>query len=154
MLSLSCSMWDLVPWLGIEPRPPTLDAQSFSHWTTREVPLWFFWVPTVTQRRNKPCMLSRSGVPDSLRPHGLQPARLLCLWDFSGKNTGVGCHFLLQKRILCSTHTELLESCSSFCPYHPSRFLLRKAPTHPSKLSWRRPFWTPASPQGYSVRGL
>ena len=24
------------------------------------------------------------------------PARLLCLWDFSGKNTGVGCHFLLQ----------------------------------------------------------
>ena len=26
----------------------------------------------------------------------LQPTRLLCLWDFSGKNTGVGCHFLLQ----------------------------------------------------------
>ena len=24
------------------------------------------------------------------------PARLLCLWDFPGKNTGVGCHFLLQ----------------------------------------------------------
>ena len=33
---------------------------------------------------------------DSLRPHGLQPARLLCLWDFPGNNTGVGCHFLLQ----------------------------------------------------------
>ena len=29
---------------------------------------------------------------DSLRPHGLQPTRLLCLWDFPGKNTGVGCH--------------------------------------------------------------
>ena len=27
---------------------------------------------------------------------GLQPARLLCAWDFPGKNTGVGCHFLLQ----------------------------------------------------------
>ena len=25
-----------------------------------------------------------------------QPARLLCPWDFPGKNTGVGCHFLLQ----------------------------------------------------------
>ena len=24
------------------------------------------------------------------------PARLLCLWDFPGKDTGVGCHFLLQ----------------------------------------------------------
>ena len=31
-----------------------------------------------------------------LKPHGLQPPRLLCPWDFPGKNTGVGCHFLLQ----------------------------------------------------------
>ena len=30
------------------------------------------------------------------QPHGLQPTRLLCPWDFPGKNTGVGCHFLLQ----------------------------------------------------------
>ena len=35
-------------------------------------------------------------VSDSSRPRGLQPARLLCLWDFPGKNTGVGCHFLFQ----------------------------------------------------------
>ena len=27
---------------------------------------------------------------------GLQPARLLCPWDFPGKDTGVGCHDLLQ----------------------------------------------------------
>ena len=33
---------------------------------------------------------------DSLRPHGLLPARLLSLWDYPGKNTGVGCQFLLQ----------------------------------------------------------
>ena len=33
---------------------------------------------------------------DSLQPHGLQPARLLCPWDSPGKNTRVGCHFLLQ----------------------------------------------------------
>ena len=32
-----------------------------------------------------------------LRPNGLQPARFLCLWDFPGKNTGVGCHLLLQR---------------------------------------------------------
>ena len=31
-----------------------------------------------------------------LQPHGLQPARLLCPWDFPGKNTRVGCHFLVQ----------------------------------------------------------
>ena len=35
-------------------------------------------------------------VSDSLQPHGLQPARLLCPWDFPGKNTGVNCHFLLH----------------------------------------------------------
>ena len=40
-LSLSCGMWDLVPWQGIQPRPPALGAQSFSHWTTREVPSAF-----------------------------------------------------------------------------------------------------------------
>ena len=28
-------------------------------------------------------------------PHGLQPTRLLCPWHSPGKNTGVGCHFLL-----------------------------------------------------------
>ena len=32
----------------------------------------------------------------TLRPHGLYPAKLLCPWDFPGKNTGVGCHFHLQ----------------------------------------------------------
>ena len=37
-----------------------------------------------------------SVVYDSLRPHGLQSATLLCSWDFPGKNTEVSCHFLLQ----------------------------------------------------------
>ena len=32
----------------------------------------------------------------SLWPHGLEPTRLLCPWDSPSKNTGVGCHFLLQ----------------------------------------------------------
>ena len=34
-------------------------------------------------------------VSNSLKPHGLQPSRL-CSWDSPGKNTGVGCHSLLQ----------------------------------------------------------
>ena len=33
------------------------------------------------------------------RPHGLQPTRLLCPWDFLGKSTGVGCHCLLRINI-------------------------------------------------------
>ena len=39
---------------------------------------------------------SRSVVSDSSRPHGLQPTRLLCPWDFPGKSTGVGCHHQAQ----------------------------------------------------------
>ena len=31
-----------------------------------------------------------------LQAHRQKPARLLCLWNFPGKNTGVGCHSLLQ----------------------------------------------------------
>src|SRR5574337_1156529 len=33
---------------------------------------------------------------DSMRPHRRQPTRLPHSWDSPGKNTGVGCHFLLQ----------------------------------------------------------
>ena len=44
---------------------------------------------------------------DSVRPHRQQPTRLLCPWDSPGKNTGVGCHFLLQ-----CMHTCMLSRCS------------------------------------------
>ena len=35
---LSCSMWGRVPWPGVEPRPPALEAQTLRCWTTREGP--------------------------------------------------------------------------------------------------------------------
>ena len=42
------------------------------------------------------CVFSVTRLCPTLRPHGLQPARLLRPWDFPGKSTGVCCHFLLQ----------------------------------------------------------
>ena len=39
---------------------------------------------------------SGSVMSDSFQPYGLQLAKLLYPWKFPGKNTGVGCHFLLQ----------------------------------------------------------
>ena len=42
------------------------------------------------------CFQLLSCVPFFLPSYGLQPSRLPCPWDLSGKNTGVGCHFLLQ----------------------------------------------------------
>ena len=37
---------------------------------------------------------------NSVQPYGLWPARLLCPWDSPSKNTGVGCHALLQGIVL------------------------------------------------------
>ena len=68
-------------------------------------------VPTVTGARQRASRLRpRHRPPESprlsmytyvlvaqscltLRPRGLQPARLLCPWDSPGKSAGVGCHF-------------------------------------------------------------
>ena len=47
---------------------------------------------------------------DSVRPHRWQLTRLPCLWDSPGKNTGVGCHFLLQCRKVKS-ESEVAQSC-------------------------------------------
>ena len=40
--------------------------------------------------------VSHSVVSDSLQPHERELTRLLCSWDSAGRNTGVGCRFLLQ----------------------------------------------------------
>ena len=42
--TLSCGMWDLVSWSGIEPRLHALATWSLSHWNTREVPSILSWV--------------------------------------------------------------------------------------------------------------
>ena len=47
---------------------------------------------------------------DSVRPHRWQPTRLCHPWDSPGKNTGVGCHFLLQC-MKVKSESELAQSC-------------------------------------------
>ena len=47
---------------------------------------------------------------DSVRPHRRQPTRLPHLWDSPGKNTGVGCHFLLQC-MKVKSEREVAQSC-------------------------------------------
>ena len=48
-----------------------------------------------------------------MRPHRRQPTRLPRPWDSPGKNTGVGCHFLLQCRKVKS-EIEVAQSCPTF----------------------------------------
>ena len=88
----------LVPQSGIEPRHLAMRAQSPDHWATREFPTDHTSKKTDFSPSKPFCyaMLSRSIVSDSLQPHGLYPTRLLCPWEFSRQNTGVGCHALLQ----------------------------------------------------------
>ena len=45
-----------------------------------------------------------------MRPHRQEPNRLLCPWDSPGKNTGVGCHFLLQC-MKVKSESEVAQSC-------------------------------------------
>ena len=75
--------WVPFPSPGDLPAPGILHCQRvFTIWATRE--------PYCC------CCQVMSVVSDSVRPHRRQPNRLLCPWESPGKNTGVGCHFLLQ----------------------------------------------------------
>ena len=79
--------------------PPSLGFSKQEHW--RGLP---FPSPMHGSEKWK---WSRLVMSDSLRPHGLQPTRLLHPWDFPGKSTGVGCHCLLQNTTLVASITNL-----------------------------------------------
>ena len=52
---------------------------------------------------------------DSVQPHRQQPTRLPRPWDSPGKNTGVGCHFLLQG-MKVKSESEVAQSCPTQQP--------------------------------------
>ena len=56
------------------------------------------------------CCQVASVVSDSVRPQRRQPTRLPRPWDSPGKNTGVGCHFLLQC-MKVKNESEVAQSC-------------------------------------------
>ena len=62
-----------------------------------------FWLPAAA---------AKSLQSDSVRPHTRQPTRLPHPWDSPGKNTGVGCHFLLQCMNVKSD-SEVAQLCST-----------------------------------------
>ena len=56
------------------------------------------------------CCLVASVVSNSVGPHRQQPTRLPRPWDSPGKNTGVGCYFLLQC-MKVKSESEVTQSC-------------------------------------------
>ena len=72
-------------------------------WSTGRLQLAMYWVICwllILSNSQRSCCCCcccvTSVVSDSVQPHRWQPTRLLCPQDSLGKNTGVGCHFLLQ----------------------------------------------------------
>ena len=68
------------------------------------------------------CCQVASVVSDSVRPHRRQLTRLPRPWDSPGKNTGVGCHFLLQC-MKVKSESEVAQSCPTLSDpmdYSPS----------------------------------
>ena len=63
-----------------------------------------------TQQEQSLAATSLQSLCDSVRPHRWQPTSLPCPWDSPGKNTGVGCHFLLQCMKMKS-ESEVSQSC-------------------------------------------
>ena len=60
------------------------------------------------------CCCMASVVSDSVRPHRWQPTRLPRPWDSPGKNTGVGCHFLLQcMKVKSESESEVVSTSST-----------------------------------------
>ena len=64
---------------------------------------------------------------DSVWPHRRQPTRLPCPWDSPGKNTGVGCHFLLQC-MKVKSESEVAQSCPTLSD--PMDFSLTGSSVH------------------------
>ena len=86
------------------------ESDTTSEWTELN------WIQTRWRQWKRPnAVYSRSGsewscsaVSDSLQCHGLSPTRLLHLWNFPDKNTGVGFHLLLQGMFLTKRSNPLL----------------------------------------------
>ena len=87
-----------------------------------------FWLNCVLSVSVYSCEVA-SVVSNSVRPHRWQPTRLPCPWDSPIKNTGVGCHFLLQC-MKVKSENEVAQSC----------------PTPSDPMDW--------SPQGSSIHRI
>ena len=89
LLSRFSHVWRCVtPETAAHQAPPSLGFSRQEHWSGLPLPS--------PMHESEKWKWSSSVMSDSLQPHGLQPTRLLCPWDFPGKSSGVGCHCLLR----------------------------------------------------------
>ena len=92
---LSCVRLAVTPWTAAYQAPPSMG---------------FFQGRVLEWGAIAFSSVSHSVVSNSVQPHRRQPTRLTCSWDSPGKNTGVGCHFHLQ-RMKVKSESEVAQSC-------------------------------------------
>ena len=78
------------------PTPPSFLHSAMVSWQVRVPRNRYVSVQTLVRVCACVSTLGCSFVSNSLWLHGLWPTRLLCPWNFPGKNTGMGCHFFLH----------------------------------------------------------
>ena len=86
------------PQMAAHQAPPSLGFSRQEHWSGLPFPS--------PMHESEKWKWSCSVVSNSSRPHGLQPTRLFCPWDFPAKSTGVGCHCLLHLFLLHFSKTK------------------------------------------------
>ena len=116
------------PQMAAHQAPPSLGFSKQEHWSGLSFPSpgdlakpGFELAPPAAAAAAK----SLQSCP-TVRPHRRQPTRLPHPWDSPGKNTGVGCHFLLQC-MKVKSESEVTQSyltCSDPHGLQPTRLLL------------------------------
>ena len=131
----------LISWLQspsaviLEPFFPLRLFKLSQYWQQRRQ-----WHPTPVLLPGKShgwrSLVGCSVVSDSVWPHRRQPTRLPRPWDSPGKNTGVGCHFLLQC-MKVKSENEVAQSCPTLATPRTAAY---QAP--PSMGFSRQEYWS------------
>ena len=123
----SCVRLCVTPETAAHQAPPSLGFSRQEHWSGLPFPS--------PRHESEKWKWSRSVMSYSLRPHGLQPTRLLHPWDFPGKSTGVECHCLLLLCIKQITYENLMYSTgnSAQCFVYISVFIFFSITTKTNK---------------------
>ena len=92
---------------------------------------------------------------DSVRPHRQQPTRLPCPCDSPGKNTGVGCHFLLQC-VKVKGESEVAQSCPTLrdpwtAAYQAPPSMGFSRQEYCSGMALPSPLWWPMKCQAFAM---
>ena len=112
------------PWTAAHQAPPSMGFSRQEYWSgvplhlggnkmlVRPWRFWYCWEESIRrwilcQSSALPgCVLSHSVVSNSLQPHGLEPTRLLCPWNFQGRI--LECHAISYSRDLSWLRDHLL----------------------------------------------